>query len=222
MIAALARREFGYGSGMISPDQLMFIVDIPKNASSFLGDWTSRYGWRAAVAHNYEHRIAEMIVILRDPLDRWISGIAQYINGWILHAKSFYDTRIGPNADQQYFDAASFIAQYNSVTERLIFDNLDRHDDHVWPQCEIIDGLLPTKQKLFFYIDHTWEERLAAYLGIPRAEDVGRNAGSDNADQKLLQEFFRALIAEKPNLRNLIVNRYRSDYDLIQTVTTHA
>jgi len=222
VITALARRGFGYGSGMVSPNQLMFIVDIPKNASSFVSDWTMQYGWRAAVAQSHEHRIGQMIVILRDPLDRWVSGIAQYINGWILHAKSFYDVSVGPDQNQQYLDSASFIAQYNAVTERLIFDNLDRHDDHVWPQSEIIDGLLPNKQRSFFYIDHTWEDRLSAHLGIPKAKNVDRNAGSDNRDQKMLQEFFRARIADRPNLRNLIQDRYREDYDLIKQVTTHA
>lgn len=222
MIPALVRREFGHGSGMISANQLLFIVDIPKNASSFVSDWTQQHGWQVALAHNHDHRIAEMIVILRDPVDRWISGIAQYINGWILHAKSFYDTHVGPDSTQQFFDAGSFIEQYNPVMERLIFDNLERYDDHVWPQSEIIDGLLPDKRKTFFYIDHTWEDRLSAYLGIPKAKNIAKNAGDENPDQKMLQEFFRTRIADRPNLKKMIQDRYRTDYDLIQKAISHA
>lgn len=203
---------------MISPNQLTFIVDIPKNASSYIHDWTSQMGWRAAAAGNHENRISQMIVILRDPLDRWISGIAQYINGWILHAKSFYDVARGPDLDYQYISATAFIASYNPVVERLIFDNLDRYDDHVWPQCEIIDGLLPTKHKHFFYMDESWEDRLAEHLNIPKATVADRNAGSSIEDQKLLQDFFRNRILEHPTLKNMIIDRYRSDYNLIDKV----
>jgi hypothetical protein len=218
VIIPLTRREFGYGSGMISPNQLMFIVDIPKNASSFIHDWTAQYGWGAAESKNHEHRISQMIVILRDPLDRWISGISQYINGWILHAKGFYDARIGPDINQQYVSAESFIEQYNPVVERLIFDNLDRFDDHVWPQSEIIDGLLPTKHKHFYYMDGSWEDRLSAHLGIPKAQEVNRNAGSSNKDQHLLQKFFYSRINDCPSLKNMIIDRYQQDYDLIKKV----
>ena len=218
MIPALTRRDFGYGSGMVSPNLFMFIVDIPKNASSFVSEWTSQFGWRAALAEQHEHRISQMIVILRDPLDRWISGISQYLNGWILHAKSFYSFETGPNTDQQYISAKSFIEQYNSITERLIFDNLDRYDDHVWPQCELINGLLPTKHKFFYYIDNTWEDRLSKHLGIPKVTISNKNSGSDNEDQNLLQQFFRSRIDTNPSLKSMIINRYQQDYDLINRV----
>lgn len=196
----------------------MFIVDIPKNASSFIHDWTVQFGWCASEAKNHEHRISQMIVILRDPLDRWISGISQYINGWILHAKGFYDIQVGPDKNQQYVSAESFIEQYNPVIERLIFDNLDRFDDHVWPQSEIIDGLLPTKHKHFYYMDHSWEDRLSAHLGISKAQEVNRNAGASNKDQHLLQKFFQSRINDSPSLKNMIIDRYQQDYDLIKKV----
>jgi len=216
VIPSLERRQFGYGSGMISPNQMMFIVDIPKNASSFLNLWLSQYGWGAAVARNHEHRISEMIVILRDPLDRWISGISQYLNGWILHAKSFDDIKHAPRKDHRYLDAESFISCYNTVTERLIFDNLERYDDHVWPQSEIIQNLLPSKNKRFFCINHGWEDRLAQHLGLPGPQNVDKNSASQHRDQQILQDFFRARIKDDPNLENMIVNRYRRDYELIE------
>ena len=218
MIPSLERRGFGCGSGVLSPNQLMFVVDIPKNASSFLNSWTSQYGWKVGVAHNHHHRIAEMIVILRDPLDRWVSGIAQYLNGWILHAKSFYDPDRGPLTHQQYLDADSFITHYNPIVERLIFDNLERYDDHVWPQSEIIENVMPDKSRRFFYITENWEHRLAAHLGIPMPKDVDRNEGSHNADQRKLQKFFRERINSDANLEKMIIDRYHQDYKLIKDV----
>ena len=218
MIPSLARREFGHGSGVISPNLSIFIVNIPKNASSFLLSWTSKFGWHSALAENYEHRISEMIVVLRDPLDRWISGIAQYLNGYILHARGAYDIFVGPDINDQYIDATSFIDQYNPVVERLIFDNLDRFDDHVWPQHEIIQGLLPTKSRRYYYLDSTFEQRLSQHLGIPMVSDVDRNQGENNNDQRMLQMFFREKIKQQPKLRQRIVERYQKDYELIEQV----
>jgi hypothetical protein len=218
VIPTLERRGFGYGSGMISPNQLIFVVDIPKNASSFVSAWTSQHGWQVGAAHNHEHRVAEMIVVLRDPLDRWISGIAQYLNGWILHAKSFYNLAHGPLEHQQHLDADSFIAHYNPIVERLIFDNLERYDDHVWPQSEIMENVMPDKPRRFFYITENWEHKLATHLGIPMPQDVDRNQGLHNPDLHKLQKFFRERINSDPNLEKMIIDRYDQDYKLIKAV----
>jgi len=215
VIPALARRDFGYGSGMISPNLLRFIVNIPKNASSFVHAWTSHYEWRANLHTIQEHRISEMIVILRDPMDRWISGIAQYIQGWILHARGGYDAEHGPDADQQFIDAVHFIDCYNTITERLIFDNLDRFDDHVWPQSEIIQGVLESKKRVYFYLDSDFEDRLSQYLGLPKVTGLDRNASAANNDNRLLQEFFRNELTQKPKLKQRVISRYQQDYDLI-------
>ena len=218
MIPALIRRDYGYGSGVISPNLTLFIVNIPKNASSFVSSWTNKFGWHAALAENHEHRIAEMIVILRDPLDRWISGISQYLNGYILHARGAYDISCSSDSQDQYMDATTFINQYNSVIERLIFDNLDRHDDHVWPQNEIIEGLLPTKSRRYYYLDDTLEEKLSQYLGIPTVAGIDRNPGENNKDQRILQMFFRDKINQQPKLKQRIIDRYQKDYELIEQV----
>jgi hypothetical protein len=218
VIPALSRRGFEHGSGMISQNHRVFIVNIPKNASSFISQWTSQFEWRAAVASHYEHRIAEMIVILRDPLDRWISGISQYLNGYILHAKDAYDINIGPDKDHQYLNATEFINQYNSIIERMLFDNLDRHDDHVWPQYEIIRGVLPDKRKVYYYLDNSLEQKLCRHLDISLMSNIDRNQGDSNPDQKILKMFFKERVLEKPALRQRVIERYGKDYELISQV----
>lgn len=35
----IEQRDFGYGSGYISPGQKSFFINIPKNASSFVSNW---------------------------------------------------------------------------------------------------------------------------------------------------------------------------------------
>ena len=140
MIAQLTNRGFGYGTGSLSPDCSQFILNMPKNASSYMLDWAGRHGWTMATVGDScsWDQLQEMIVVLRDPLNRWISGIAQYLNTYILSI-------VGPNgpvyniSDSTTYDkkltAEDWIEQYNQATERIIFDLISRFDDHTWPQC---------------------------------------------------------------------------------------
>ena len=76
MIEQLANRGFGYGTGLLSPDCSKFIVSMPKNASSFVKGVLigARGHW-----HHSETLVngQENLVVLRDPIDRWCSGIVQ-------------------------------------------------------------------------------------------------------------------------------------------------
>jgi hypothetical protein len=141
----LARRGYTYGSGILSPNHLQFVVNIPKNASSFVLDWTSRFGWRANQLDPNAHRVGELIVVLRDPVDRWVSGISQYINTYILSVQGpngpvFSDEAVSAEFDY-VMSADDFVKHYNQLTERLLFDVIYQFDDHVWPQVDFIKDL---------------------------------------------------------------------------------
>jgi hypothetical protein len=220
MIPALVSRGFGYGSGVINPPHDRFIVNIPKNASSYILDWASRHGWRAALAADY-NSISEVIVILRDPVERWISGISQYICTYIQSVH-------GPNGpvidgmlvtEHDYFLTADlFIKQYTDLTERLFIDAASRFDDHVWPQSELIKGLLPAAKTTYFYLDNDLNAHLAQYLGFSEFVGVDRNQGSDNPEQKKIQEFFQDRLLTRPELKQRLMRHYQDDYDLIGSV----
>ena len=53
MIPQLVDRGFGYGSGTLSPNLSQFIVNIPKNASSYMLDWARRHQWMTTVADDH-------------------------------------------------------------------------------------------------------------------------------------------------------------------------
>ena len=90
MNLALVGRGYGENSGMLSPDRKKFIVNIPKNASSYILDWTRAHAWITATLDNNWPDVEEIIVVLRDPLNRWISGMSQYLKSYIL-------CPVGPN-----------------------------------------------------------------------------------------------------------------------------
>lgn len=218
MIPQLVDRGFGYGSGTLSPELSQFIVNIPKNASSYMLDWARRHQWMTTVADDHSDTITEMIVILRDPLDRWISGIVQYLNTYILSVQ-------GPNGpvfpNEPYsphnwpMDAVQWIDAYNQTTERLIFDIVNRFDDHVWPQHEFVENLLPAVKRKYFLLDHNFDAAIADYLGFAPYSDLDSNSAGNNANMRLLQKFFVDRLQQRPDLAQRVIKAYAKDYELI-------
>jgi len=218
MIPQLVARGFGYGSGTVSPDRSRFIVNIPKNASSYMLDWARRHDWTTTVADSHSDTVTEMIVILRDPLDRWISGIVQYLNTYILSVQ-------GPNGpvfpDEPHspynwpMDAVQWIDAYNQTTERLIFDVVNRFDDHVWPQHEFFENLLPAVERKYFMLDHNFDAAIADYLGFAPYSDLDSNSAGNNVNMRLLQKFFVDRLQQRPDLAQRVIKAYAKDYELI-------
>ena len=220
----LARRGYEYGSGMLGPNHFQFVVNIPKNASSFVHSWTSAFGWRANSINQYIHNIGEVIVILRDPVDRWISGISQYLNTYILSVVG-PNGPIFPNDPITKFDyvmtAEDFINAYNQNTERLLFDVIFQFDDHVWPQVDFFKDLYPEKRRTYFYLDDKFESKLASYLNINTINelDQDRNSSLSNKNMKTLHDFFTERLILRPELKKRIIDAYCRDYELINSVT---
>jgi len=203
---------------LIDQSHQRFILDIPKNASSFIMDWTTRTGrWHVHTltdASNHDS-LQEVIIVLRDPVQRWLSGFAQYASSWILNASGFFETDQGPSQDFQRSSGREFVEQYNWITERLIFDNLEIFDDHVWPQTWFFHDLLPAVPRCYFVLDDNFNHDFAQYLDLPEpSPDLDRNAGDSNEDAREIQQFLRTRIHAVPELMAAIKRAYRQDYDL--------
>lgn len=210
------------GSGLLSPDGSRFVLHIAKNASSFMLDLVSRQGWTACIVDQTNHNIKQVIVVLRDPVQRWISGVSQYIQTRIL-------STVGPNGP--IFDpseatvhdysmtAEDFINQYTDATERLLFDRLERLDDHVWPQSEYLEGVLIAVPRTYIYMNDTFEQQVSKVLNMEITPDLDYHRGADHANIACLQEFFRSKISQRPDLLRRITNTYQQDYKLIEKAT---
>jgi hypothetical protein len=216
-------KGFGYGSGVISPDNKKFIVNIPKNASSYMLDWASRHHWTIGTVGDAcdWNKVEEMIVVIRDPLKRWVSGIAQYINTYILSV-SGPNGPIFPGQPTTKYDwamsAEQFIDQYNQTTERLIFDIINKFDDHVWPQCYFFEDLLPKVSRKYFYLDTGFDQRIAEYLNFQPYNDLDLNTSISDTNMSALQTFFSQKFQTRPELRTRVINAYARDYALIDKV----
>jgi hypothetical protein len=223
VIEQLKNRGFGYGTGSLSPDCSRFIVNVPKNASSYMLDWAGRHKWSMAqVGDNCDwHKVTEMIVVLRDPLERWISGIAQYLHSYILFVQGPNGPIFPGEPSTQFdkgFDANQFVNDYNPVVERLIFDQINRFDDHVWPQHEFFNNLLPDVPRKYFWLDRDFDHNISSYLGFARLNNLDKNVSNDNTNMHILQQFFKQRFVTRPELAERVKKSYAKDYQLIEQV----
>lgn len=223
MNLALVGRGYGANSGMLSPDRTQFIVNIPKNASSYILSWTRSYSWITATLDDNWPDIKEIIVVLRDPLNRWVSGMAQYLKSYIL-------CPIGPNGpvfpgmsegvEDYAMSADDFIAAYNQTTERIIFDNVYRFDDHVWPQIDFVQNIMPHIPRTYFRLDKEFDIKFSDYLNLTPLANLDRNDNNDNLDTKKLNEFLQHRLNTRPELVDRVKRAYSADYEFINNVQT--
>jgi len=207
---------------MISPDNKQFIVNIPKNASSYVSNWTERSRWKnAVVTDDTWLDLDEIVVVLREPLSRWVSGMSQYLKTYIL-------CPIGPNgpvfpgmrsgAEDYAMTADDFIAVYNQSTERLIFDNVFRFDDHVWPQHDFYEHIRPNLPRRYFLLDKNFDANFASGLALEFIDNLDRNDGSADINTKKLQEFLQHRLNTRPELRERVQRAYARDYEIIKQI----
>lgn len=197
-------RDFGYGSGFISPDNKKFYINIPKNASSFMRDYLSKSNWTSTTIGREGTQwdeVEELIIVLRDPVERWISGISQFIKGNILESQNPED----------------FINSYNIFLERLIFSTLNIFDDHVWPQVCYFDNLLTHAKRKYIFINENFATNIRKELSLPyvKTSELEFNRGADDQDLVVLNIFFETKIKKNKKLYQKVKNAYKIDYDLI-------
>jgi len=216
MISDRRRRQHRLGSGLIDATGDRYIVNIPKNASSFILDWTRRNRW-STTEHPEAFDLKEMIVVMRDPIERWISGFAQYAQSWLMNASRFFDPATGPGRDFQRKTGADFVQSYDWLAERLIFDNAENFDDHTWPQTYFFQDLVPMVPRRFFYLDTEWTTKFQNYLNLADPTDeLDRNDSNFNADHRVIKDLLRQRINIVPELQTVIKQAYQQDYYIIK------
>lgn len=114
-------------------------INIPKNASSFIQKALDDNGWQDvnndlidSIAQSYS--IAK-IVVLRDPVQRWISGFAQCMSDQsidaikLLHDKDFWNTMI---MNPVYDDHTEYQHRFVGNANNLQYIWLDKQDPNTF------------------------------------------------------------------------------------------
>lgn len=203
------------GLPMVDPHAQRAYVPIPKNASTSIVAALQGQGWRHTDLPDPNVEIKQIIVVLRDPMQRWVSGMAQYIRTTIL-------SPIGPNgpimkqslgtAHDYIMEILQFQEQYTDLVERLIWDQCDRFDDHVWPQSSFIPNV-PTAQYRYIIMDQDLTQKINNLFKI-NLQHLNNN--DKNWHLEKLQQWFRGRLVARPELEQRIRDRYKQDYELIK------
>jgi hypothetical protein len=177
-------------------------IPIPKNSSSYIAQMLAKNGWGVCNFLTTDLRKKKIIVLLRNPTDRWISGMAQYMCSALLK-----DGRTSSN----------IIDNWNSIIQDLIFDRVI-FDDHTEKQIYFINSV-PRENCIFFDSANKPEQSIRKYLTAQDVDlntdiDLDRNQTQGNKHKEILVNFLRGQIIEKPNLADKLTNTYQEDYTL--------
>lgn len=187
-----------YGECMSHADSDLMYIHIPKNASSWTKPNLLDFGWEFYNYH-HDHLNKLAIVVLRDPVERWLSGIAEYMT---LYHPSF------EFKDQE--------------TVELVFDRIT-FDDHTECQVKFIDGL-DTDRCIFLRCDTNYRSNFSKlireYFGDNKYDRYEyQHVSEDSKDRKYFKQIFKNLIDKNPTYLQKVQDHFKVDYDLINTVT---
>lgn len=183
-----------YGSCYCSPDKSTMYVNIPKNASTWANANFRSLGWRESnfLAENLDYSTA--IVALRDPVDRWCSGITEYL----------------------YLNHPTFTSyDYTQAIFDLIFGKVN-FDDHTECQVKFLNGL-DYNRCVFFWVDDNYSFRLSSHL---KNNNI-KITKSYTSDQKLFKQTTKKIFKDQltnSKYLNQIKKYFKEDYTLIESV----
>lgn len=201
----LPKKYFNHELGQFysKEDEKYAYIPIPKNASSLLKYiFRSKYKWKNIFNYKFSDTSDKIfLVCFRDPIDRWTTGIAEYIY------------RNHKDCDLNNKDLLKFIF------ERIIFD------EHTEPQVNFIHGL-DTSNIIFFkhekvinnilkkfintHIDKNFNWEIDAPLKL---NSSGMKSNKTNNVNILKQEIFSNLY-----YHNMLTDIYQKDMELMNSV----
>lgn len=188
-----------FGECMSHPNSNLMYVNIPKNASSWTKPNLLDWAWENYNYHtdNLYHKTA--MVVLRDPVERWASGIAEYL---YLYHRSWTNTA------------------FTTEMLDLIFDKI-AFDDHTESQVYFIEGL-DLSRCIFFWFDDSYRQNFSNFLaenGMPnRYFNYEKQHVSDNEPvRRNFKEIFTKALQDSKYLHQ-VKEYFKQDYELINQV----
>jgi hypothetical protein len=184
-----------YGQCYLEPNAKLVYVNIPKNASS----WTKQHipNWQCVNYFKQSTTDWKYIVVLRDPIERWISGIVQY----------FFEYNIDPDFN-------------NTAFCNLIFDRI-AFDDHTERQILFIQDI-PIEKTTFIKCDKSYSTNFIDLMrsnGIDiKNEIIQVNTITQNAKKIELKELILARLKLNTSYEESLRKYYERDYELFNWV----
>lgn len=188
------------GTCWIAPTNDLMYVNISKNASSWTKPNLEELGWVVKNYHLDHLTNYHSLIVLRDPVERWVSGIAEYF--------SLYH----PDFDLDDFNK-SFI---DFIMEQVEFD------EHTARQVYFIRNIDPNRCT-FMMADDSYRTNFTnwlkeqGYANVDYTNRVYQHTTIGNPVRKKYATFFRTLL-DNPVYLEKIKKFYHLDYRVIWSV----
>ena len=194
------------GESQLSPNRKFSYVNIPKNASS--SSKKLLHDWKFVNFHEKQYQPTfEYIVILRDPTERWISGIAEYLVGK-------YSSLGQLNAELSNLEIYQTLE--SKFFQNLLFDFVI-FDGHSLPQCWYLQGLKLDKIK-FFNFDSSAIDSIANYVGITEYSNYLANDSLTHTKKNIIIRYLTDLLKNNTKFQKIIDIHYYADHKLFDLV----
>jgi len=193
-----------FGECMSRLDTDLMYVYIPKNASSWTKPNLKDWQWEMYNYHTDNLYLKQAIIVLRDPIDRWLSGIAEYM--FLYHN----------NVDTAHFSKSFF---------DIIFDRI-AFDDHTEKQILFIEGL-NFDRCIFFKCDQNYRYFFSLYLTAQGMNNRYSNYEYQHTtelspERKKFKQIFAEEIKNNSKYINHLKQYFNDDYKLINSVKFYA
>ena len=186
-----------FGLCLTNPNKSLYYINIPKNASTFIKHEFERLGWEYSNYYDYNSS-KKIIVVLRDPVDRWISGITEYL-------KLYY-----PNLNTLSCDFMDHI--FTQITL----------DDHTEKQIYFINGVDLDKcifLKVNYNLGHNLNKVLSELDINNNFDSISKEYVSDISEKHLkFKKQILKYIDDRPEVILNIKKHFAADYNLINQI----
>jgi len=187
------RKDFIEQFGLSYTNGTFIYPKIPKCASTWAEIYLTSLGWNPSYFHLAKLSDLPALIFLREPKDRWISGVCEFLFRY---------------HNSLYYDATTSIETRNRIFD-VIFDNLCM-DEHTAGQTFFIRGL---SNPIYFKVDKSLSDSVASFLGTKVNKNI-MNSRTGRVWTNLMFDYLadNNLATEKLDLY------LKTDYDLFNTV----
>ena len=211
---------------MVSPDLKHAWINIPKNASSFVQKVLDDNGWTMCHTDDLVDGILtahtiKKIVVLRDPIERWISGFAQCMSDNSHMGGAEFDT---PNKDiLELLDNDAF---WHTIRLNPVFDDHTEYQhrfigaaqnvSYINIQSRNIDNAISDPNRFYRHLT----EYIRSTGGTSEFQHLQEptNPAENSTDKIAIYNKLRAIIKENKDYYDILKNAHSQDFELYNTL----
>ena len=175
---------------LVNPAGTHKIILIPKNASTWFKHNLAPQGWQS---RDYRHCSGRCLVVLRDPVDRWFSGVVQFC------ARKFPQV------------------QHHTITEefvQVIFSQIEL-DEHTQSQFVFFrDADLDNTD--FVWMEQNFVDGVKAWSGVTFAQPDPVYTTAQDHWRQLLRDKLIKIYHSRDDLQQRLQLYFQPEYEMIE------